>query len=524
MRYVLSEDDKLDYTSQLSAGPVSATAVAIETTAAPTLSQSNIYFNSYNYDANYNDIKEDKIYISIGVDQKIKSIRYAYAATKDEINELLRTDSTASEACDIGIPEGYNLSTSVTGTTATLTKTYNFTPNIRDIPDGNMAGIKFVISEPGYADYVRTIYTAETSYSYTSPVEETIATSAAAAQKPVRGAKLTVSDNKNWEYVHVIVNDWFYEDSVDNYTYKLERTYEDWYEEPEAVWETVEEELSLSYDDETDFYTFDKYYNDEDNVLVGTYVYRLTKTRKDFASVTGEEESVVTDAKVSVVYHVVLSPLSISDYSSENITLSLTEFMDPNYDHIDKYDYTIKYYVEYFDKDGNEIEYNTDEYSYGSLDWTEIENWTWTTEYDDNADPTGYYTLKDAVISGINSNDPNVKSAIVYAEILKERTIATDEYATKSTDVLLSWGISASIEPESNISLYSSTYEGSTYINVDADSAFDSYTWYIDGVTQEATTEKLQIIEEKLSTGSHEIIVVAKKGSIPYSATFTYTK
>lgn len=528
LRYVLSEDDKLDYTSQLSAGPVSASAIALETTAAVTLSQANIFFTSYDADANYNDIKDDSIYVSLDVNQTIKSIRYAYAASKDEINKLLRTDSTADETEDISIPDNYELTTSVTGTTATLTKIYTINPDIRDIPDGNMVGIKFVISEPGFEDYVRTIYTDKTNYYFNSPVEETITTGALAAQKPVHEAKLTVSDEKNWEYVHVIVKDWFYKDDVTRYTYKLERTFENQYNEPDTVWETVEENISLAYNPNNDFYTFDKYYTDKDNVLVGTYVYRLTKTRKAESSVTGEEEAVITDARVSVVYHVDLDTLSFSDYSSEKLTLNLTEYMNPDYDDITKYNYIIEYYVEYFDEYGDYIECDYDNYSYGSDSWTELTNWTWKKERDDNSEPTGYYTLKDAVISGINSNDPEVKSARVYAQIIKERKIAQEENDYAETNILLNWGITASIEPSSSVSLsapVTTTVDGITYIVVEADADYDSYTWYLDGETiPDETTNKVLIREDSLSSGSHEIIVVAKDGSVPYSATVSYSK
>ena len=524
VRYVISEEGKLDYIGTTSAGPVTANPVVITTTAAPVLSQSEIFFTSYGSDANYNDIKQDDIYLNLGIDQSISSIRYAYAETKEKINELLRTDSTAAEAKDLEIPSGYELLTSVSGTTATLTKQYYFVPYISNIPDGNMVGIKFVISEPGCGDYVRTIYTGASSYYYSSPVEETITSSAVAAQKPVRKARLTVDDTKNWEYVHVIVNDWFYNDSLNRYTYKLERTYEEWYDEPDAVWETVEESIDLTYNYSTGFYTFDKYYNDEDNVEVGTYVYRLTKTRDAEYSVTGEDEIAVTDARVSVVYHVVLDTLSFSDYSSEKLTLSLKEYMDPNYDHIDKYNYTITYNVDYYDAYGDYIYSYTDD----SSEWTELTDWTWKEEMDSDGNETGYYLLTGAVINGINPNDPDVKSARVFVNAYKDRKIATLEYTNKSTEVLLNWGITASIAPSSSISLAAPyTYTSGdriTNVRFEADENYDSYTWYVDGVAQNETGNQLVVIVNSLASGTHEIIVVAKDGNIPYSATVTYTK
>ena len=201
--------------------------------------------------------------------------------------------------------------------------------------------------------------------------------------------------------------------------------------------------------------------------------------------------------------------------------------MDPDYDHIDKYDYTIEYYVDYYNADNESIEYSND-YTYGPADWTELTGWTWDEEDSEDDEPAGFYTLKDAVISGINSNDPNVKSARVYAQISKKRKIDTDIIAAKSTQVLLTWGISASIEPNSYVSLstpITTTVDGITYIVVEAAPDYDSYTWYLDGETiPDETTNKVLIREDSLSAGSHEIIVVAKDGNIPYSATVNYTK
>lgn len=519
LRCVISEEGKLDYTGTLSAGPVAAVPVVIVTTAAPTLSQANIYFDSYHSDSNFNDIKQDDITVTVGIDQSIKSITYAYAEDKDTVNKLLRTDSTFAHSLDI--PSGYDLTTSISGTSATLKKNYNFTPYINNVPDGNIVGIKIVISEPGCNDFVRTIYTAEGSV-YDNWIDGNRTVPATASQFVPEKPALTVNDNKNWEYVHVVINDYFLKDSLSNYTYKLERTFEDWYEEPDAVWETIEDEISLEWNG---WYNFNKWYKD---IPVGNYVYRLIKTRKASASVTGEEETIVTDAKVSVDYHVALDTLSFSDYSAENLVLDLTEYMDPNYDHLDKYNYTVSYRISYYDANDNYI-YPSEEYSYGPTEWTELTDWDWTEEKNEDDIPTGNYLLTDAVISGINSDDPNVKSARVYVQLYKNRKIAGWEDASVSAELLLNWGITASISPSSSVAInnmytYSDDVEGYTWVHVEADAGFDSYTWYVDEITQGVDGNVLDIQDAALSSGSHEIVVVAKDGSIPYSATITYSK
>ena len=525
--YVISQNGFLDKTGSLvTDSPVSDVVVPVVSTAAPVLSQSALYFDACSSDANYNDIS-DYISISIDVDQKIKSIRYAYAETKAKVDELLRTESTAAKTCATPeIPEDYYLETSITGTTATLTKVYDLSIRIDDVPDGNMVGLKIVVSEPGCEDNAATIYTTAKNYGFTNPftgTTDTISVSTTAAQKPVQNALLTVDDGKNYEYVHVIVKDCFYNDDLYNYTYKLERTYEDWYNEPDAVWETIEDGISLSqYYDYTYseyYYAFDKWYKD---IPVGTYVYRLTKTRKVSASVTGEAETAVTDAGVNVVYNVELGELGFSDYSAENLTLSLAEYIDPRYDNIDKYDYSFSYYVVYEDDWGNT--------NYGTTQT--LEGWSWTKEYDNDGNETGYYLLTNAVINRIQ-NTGIYQNATVNVSAQKVRKIATDEYGIETTSLFLNWGISATISPDSEIGLeepYESLSGGTTYIHVEvSDGEYDSYTWYLDGqpislALHIINGDYVELDKQYLSTGTHEIVVVATVGDILYSATVTYEK
>lgn len=531
LHYVVSEIGKSDYEGNIITGPVKETLVTPEQTAAPVLSTPNLYFTAWSYDANYNDI--EGFNISIDVNQTIKSIRYAYAENRDKINELLRTDSSA--AIESYIPDNYNLVTTVSGATATLTKVYWYSV-ASDIPDGNMVGMEITISEPGYEDYVRTIYTAATSYNYTNPITGEIETEYVneyAEQKPVQKALLTVDDGNNWEYVHVIANDYFYYDDISNYTYKLERTLEKWYYDSEAIWETIEENITFynSYN-YGNYYTFDKWY-DYNTVDVGTYVYRLTKTRKADVSVTGEEEAAVTDANVNVVYHVALDTFGFSDYSSENLTLSYAEYIDPNYDDIEKYTYNFMWFVEYYDAYGNVTYSRYKDDGSGDSEWTEFEGWSWTKEKNAEGNETGYYLLTGAVIPAINKVD--AVYAKVHIGIWKGRNDTNESVWVDNwgNELLLNWGITASIAPDSTLALSTpyTYYSGAeTYVHVETSvSGYDSYTWYLDGeeITGWPHTvngSSVELNDSWLSAGSHEIIVVAKDGSIPYSATVTYIK
>ena len=479
--YVLSETGYLDYSGSIAVGPVTDNVVAVETTAAPVLSQSAIYFDAFDSDANYNDIKSDTISISIGVDQSIASVIYAYAETKDKLDELLRITSSANKTLFVPEYASYELKTSVSEAAATLTKVYNIYENIHNVPDGNMAGIKIVISEPGYEDYATTLYTAATSYSY-SPVlgtTETISVNNYAEQKPVQKAYLSVDDGQNWEYVHVTVGDYFNNDSVNNYSYKLERTFEDTYNNDDAIWETIEESIALSrsYSYGSLPYVFDKYYKD---IPVGNYVYRLTKTRKASSSVTKEEETAVTDAGVSVGYNMTLGTLGFSDYNPAHLVLNLKENIGPIVDDIDKYNYEFSYYVTY----------GTTSYSYLYKTETHpLSDWSWTKEIKYGSE-TGYYILTDAVITDVYTSEYTYESypyATVYVTARKERK-STSNYNTESATLSFDW--TATIDSSSTLTIstpyaykYSnSSSNGTTYLHIEEPTgSYNYYEWYLNG-------------------------------------------
>ena len=477
--YVLSETGYLDYSGSIAVGPVTDNVVAVETTAAPVLSQSAIYFDAFDSDANYNDIKSDTISISIDVNQSISAIRYAYAETKDKLDELLRTESTAAK--DLSIPDSYELKTGVSEAAATLTKIYNFTPYIRNVPDGNMAGIKIIISEPGYEDYATTLYTAATSYSFTptSGTTETISVNNYAEQKPVQKAVLFVDDGQNWEYVHVTLGDYFYKDSVNNYFYKLERTFEDTYNKDDTIWETIEESITLSrdYSYGSYYYDFANYYKD---IPVGNYVYRLTKTRKASASVTKEEETVVTDAGVTVVYNLTIGTFEFSYYNCDSdsayLGLTLKENIGPIVDDIDKYNYEFSYYVTY----------GTTSYSY--LEKTETQKltgWAWEKELDTYGKETGYWFTSMAIPNIYNSSYPYVT---VYVTARKERGTGGTIYNTETVTFSFDW--TATIDSSSTLTIstpyaykYSnSSSNGTTYLHIEEPTgSYNYYEWYLNG-------------------------------------------
>ena len=110
--------------------------------------------------------------------------------------------------------------------------------------------------------------------------------------------------------------------------------YEDEYNNSDPIWVTMDEDISLYY--ESGYYHFNKYYKD---MPVGNYVVRLTKTRKSEVSVAREPETVVTDAKVTVRYHVEAPSMSFTNFYVGNFVLSSREYMNYNYDDIDKYNY-----------------------------------------------------------------------------------------------------------------------------------------------------------------------------------------
>lgn len=77
-------------------GSVTETTVTTETTSAPSLSSSNVYFTASDNDSKYNDIS-DTITISIDVDQTIKSIIGAKASTLETAKKIASGEEVYTE-------------------------------------------------------------------------------------------------------------------------------------------------------------------------------------------------------------------------------------------------------------------------------------------------------------------------------------------------------------------------------------------------------------------------------------------
>lgn len=517
-------------------GPVSETTTTVETTSAPTLSKSNVYFQAFNSDSNYNDIR-DSITISIGENQTIKSITGAQASTLDTAKKIASGEevytATENQAVTFEVPTEYTLETSVTAQKATLSKVYTFSPSFEDVEDGNYVAIAVVISQTGYEDYTAYITSAKNIISYLNPVTWsyiTYTTNAYASQREVTTPSYSVSNlDSNYsqnELVHITIYDDLYNDSLDNYTYKLERTTEQDYDDGDAVWETVEDSITLdSY--YNDSYYKSIYYKHEssDSTLNGTakdidaettYVYRLTKTRLASASVTGEAETVVQDENVTPQYNISAPTINFESYKSGALTvISATETYDSNFDYFEKYNYTVLYRVNY--ENGS---------TYTS--WTTLSDskvvWTEGTNSSGNATATMLATIDDEISSTYNGTSYNY--ATLEVELIKEFVDNTSYSATSNTSLNITWNSIATVNSDDEVSLTVNEYSSSYYyfyLSNYSGNTISSYTWYVDGTTNSTSGNSLTLTKSTLSTGSHEVLVIAKTYyGLVYSASATF--
>lgn len=522
---VVEEDGKYINDNDTGLEPYSVNLVSPETTAAPSLNQEYLYFDCFNSDNNFNDIGNVTFYTSIGVDQSISSIRYVFAPSITKAkDEFLRKGSTLVK--NIEIPETYELYGNVNNNVTSLYKEYQFSTPYSDfinIPDGYYAVIELTISEPGCLDYVKYITTKEWDYYTNYPETLDFEVPAYAHQEEVRLPTLVADDSQNYEYIKPVIYDYLINDDPSNYTYTLTYAYEDTYNNNDPVWYPLNNEaINLTWDYNYDYYTWTKYFKD---MPVGDYFVRLTKTRKATASATGKEESVFIDSSVSVVYNVVAPNFSITTVD-DSFIINSREFMDFNYDDIEKYDYTLCYKIDYYDDYGTVTYYPEpqDPYQYSYLN-----DFTWEKEFDANGFETGYYNLTNAVISGINTTDYSYATIYVYLD--KVRTIDTyySDYAEQNGRIV--WGIAATVSSGSTLAMnapYEFDFDGEPYIdfsvNTTAGVEYDSYEWYLDGSPLPAYDSYCEIKKADFTAGSHEIIVKAIKNGVTYIATVTYTK
>lgn len=317
-----------------------------------------------------------------------------------------------------------------------------------------------------------------------------------------------------------------YNDSIDNYTYKLERTTEKSYNDSDTVWETVEDSITL---DEYTIYDYiyykDIYYKHEssDSTLNGTakdidantsYVYRLTKTRLATASVKGEEETVVQDAKVTPEYYISAPTINFGSYKSGALTvISATETYDSNFDYFGKYNYTVQYRVNY-------------ENGSAYTDWTTLSDskvvWTQGTKSNGDTTATMLATI-DAEISS-TYNGTTYDYATLQVKLTKEFVDNTSYYATSDTSLNITWNSIATINSSDGVTLTAADYSTYYYfyLNNNTGSYISSYTWYVDGTTNSTSGSSLNLTKSDLTTGSHEVLVIAKTSSgLTYSAEAT---
>lgn len=507
-RATVGEAGKISNSVTKTTSAITENIVTLSKTADIYSDQFELYFTSYDADSNYNDIRRDTINVTLGINQSIKSIRWVTDVSIDAAQELLRTDSTIAN--NVSIPRTYQLNTSVLNGVSTLTKTYSIAiPSIKNIPEGNIVLASIIISEPGYLDNEFFIATEKYDYSITSPVNETFQVPEYSWKRPVQDPMFEASDSKNYEYVHVQISDYFLNDSINAYTYKLERTYENKYNNSDEIWEVINNNLSFTQDWNSGLYNFDKWYKD---IPVGEYVYRITKTRKS----TGEKS--VIDRAVSVVYNVEAPAIEFQTFESENLVLTATEYMNPNYDYLNKYEYKISYIVSYINNDGT-IGYSSNPIT--------LRGWSWEPVLNAYNEQTGYYTLANAVITEINNN--SYPSVVVTPTITKTRKLNREYYDSNSTNLNLFWGLTASIAPNQDISItncYESTTGDGTYIIIQADEGYDSYTWFLDSnlLYVDPNSNTITIYKDDLTYGSHDILVVAVKDGISYSTSISYTK
>lgn len=528
-------EEGLDSASKINIfGPVTETTVTLSTTEAPTLSKYHLYFTANNWDSNYNDIS-DAITISIDVDQTIKSITGAESSSLDIAKKIASGEDVypydypyTDQPVHFGVPTEYTLETSVINNKAKLSKKYEFYPYFGNVKDGNYVAIAIVISQTGYEDNTVYITSRENYIEYTTYLGNNLYfTSANASQRAVTSPSYQVSNfdsnyNEN-ELVHITIYDEFYNDYSGNYTYKLERTTEKSYNDSDTIWETVEDSIVLDYYSDETYYK-DLYYKHdstsnypEKNIDANTtYVYRLTKTRNEWASVTGEEEAVIQDAKVTPKYYILAPTINFSSYKSgAPLLISATETYDSNFDYFEKYTYSVQY----------RINYNNNNWNY--TDWITIPDskvvWTHGTNLSGNPTSTMLATIDDEISS--NYYGDTYSYATLEVQLVKAFVDDTSYSNTSDTSLNITWNPIAEIKSNVGVTLDTNEYTYSYYFYLTNNTGKEiySYTWYVDGIADYSYTDQpLSLTKSDLSKGSHEVLVVAQTYSgLTYSASKT---
>lgn len=527
-------EEGLDSASKINIfGPVTETTVTLSTTEAPTLSKYHLYFTANDRDSNYNDIS-DAITISIDVDQTIKSITGAKASSLDIAKKIASGEEVypydypyTDQPVHFGVPTEYTLETSVINNKAKLSKKYKFSPYFENVEDGNYVAIAIVISQTGYEDNTVYITSRENYIEYTTYLgNHHYFTSANASQRAVTSPSYQVSNfdsnNNENELVHITIYDEFYNDDIGNYTYKLERTTEKSYNDSDTIWETVEDSIVLDHPDETYYYK-DLYYKHdstsnypEKNIDANTtYVYRLTKTRNEWASVTGEEEAVIQDAKVTPKYYIPVPTINFSSYKSgAPLLISATETYDSNFDYFEKYTYSVQYRIHY-----NNLVYT---------DWITIPDskvvWTHGTNLNEKPTSTMLATIDDEISS--NYYGDTYSYATLEVQLVKAIVDDTSYSNTSDTSLNITWNPIAEIKSNVGVTLTLTSDENNNYsfrLNNNTGKKISSYTWYVDGeIRDDSNTEQYTLTKSGLSKGSHEVLVVAQtKSGLTYSASKT---
>lgn len=486
LKVTTSENAKLDnYGTKTTSTPVIENIVEILDTAQPVIS-GNLKFMANEYDSNFNDIDLSNIDFRIDVSQKIESITYAYAETIEKAKELLI--STSYEVRNVWIPQEYYLETSVQDGVSKLTKLYKSGELIRNVPAGNYVVLAVKVSQPGYNSVIKYVYT-EAYYNDNAGYD----VPAVATQREITSPVVfEVDDNKNYEYVKLVLQENYPYDSQSNYEYTLQRTLEKYYQEDNPIWEDISLDSTVVYDLRYEFYYTD--------IPVGSYVYRLTKTR----IATGE--SAVFDRKVVVSYYVDAPAIKIGSYKNGNIVINSTEVIDNRYDRIDKYDYSLELVLP------NGL--------------VEKENCSWTVDSEYFDDNYTQYKLNatitdfDAITSKYNLYDLE-NPLNINVRLTKTRTIDTNKTDSESTNFYASKGISATVD--NSIPTLELTATGNDF---NATYGFDSYTWYVNGnhYSTDYTSTTKTIDDSYFGYGQNTVMVVAKKGNITTSASVDYIK
>lgn len=526
-------------------GPVTENQVVLEETASPVLSTNALYLSDSGY-GKYTTVScsvlhDNNLDISIGVNQTIKSVKLAQAPTKNEILEFLAASYVPEygTVLSLYIPDEYTLQTEVVNKEAILTKKYSI-PCGYNLTLGNMGAIEIVISETGKKDCTKTIFTTQYNRSIDSPAVSSIKIPAVASQIEITKPAFTVTNKDSTgeenELVHVVIYDNY--DFYDSYySYSLERTTEKSYNEGSPIWETVEENITptvnkfFSYDYSNGYNSgrfgyFEKYYRHElsgssldgtsKDIDAGTsYVYRVTKTRSVQASVTGKEESVTVDAKITPKTNIKAPSINFESYKIGELTVTAKDKFELNFDSKNKYDYALEYRIHYGQTSSSYYEDFTS--------WTAVTDskitWNVSEEF---IDSVSYATYKITASIDEYFYSNGYTNAVLEVRLTK-KYIDRDESEDFSTDLLdLTWTNIAEITSDSGITLNVKEYTNYYYFSTNSYS-YDSIDWYVDGTQKSSSGNTFTLYKADISAGSHEVLVVVKKSGIIYSASALIT-